>query len=101
MTSDSQHGRLLRRLSLLRCWDRCGGLIIWNDDTLRQEGAGRWASIVELNALLHYLDIVRSPLLGAHQELRYWVVVVSLTVVGWLFAAFAMRQYRARVPYWV
>jgi ABC-2 type transport system permease protein len=24
-----------------------------------------------------------------------------LTVVGWILAAFAMRQYRARVPYWV
>jgi ABC-2 type transport system permease protein len=29
------------------------------------------------------------------------VVVVGLTVVGWLCAAFAMRQYRARVAYWV
>jgi len=75
--------------------------IIWNDDTLRQQGAGRWANIVELNPLLHYLDIVRAPLLGAHQELRHWVVVVALTAIGWFLAAFAMRQYRARVPYWV
>ena len=57
--------------------------IIWNDDTLRQQGAGRWASIVELNPLLHYLDIVRAPLLGAHQELRHWAVVLVLTAVGW------------------
>jgi ABC-2 type transport system permease protein len=28
-------------------------------------------------------------------------VVVVLTAVGWVLAAFAMRQYRARVPYWV
>lgn len=56
---------------------------------------------MELNPLLHYLDIVRAPLLGAHQELRHWAVVLVLTVVGWVFAAFAMRQYRARVPYWV
>jgi ABC-2 type transport system permease protein len=75
--------------------------IIWNDETLRQQGAGRWSSIVELNPLLHYLDIVRAPLLGAHQELRHWAVVLVLTVVGWIMAAFAMRQYRARVPYWV
>jgi ABC-2 type transport system permease protein len=75
--------------------------IIWNDDTLRQQGAGQWSKIVELNPLLHYLDIVRAPLLGSHQELRHWAVVVGLTVVGWLLAAFAMRQYRARVPYWV
>jgi ABC-2 type transport system permease protein len=28
-------------------------------------------------------------------------VVIALTVIGWVLAAFAMRQYRARVPYWV
>jgi len=60
-----------------------------------------YAKIVELNPLLHYLDIVRAPLLGADQELRHWVVVLSLTVIGWILAALAMRQYRARVPYWV
>ena len=75
--------------------------IIWNDDTMRQQGAGRWSKIVELNPLLHYLDIVRAPLLGAHQELRHWAVVIVLTIVGWGLAAVAMRQYRARVPYWV
>lgn len=75
--------------------------IIWNESTLEAQGAGGWAKIVELNPLLHYLDIVRAPLLGADQELRHWVVVIVLTVVGWTFAALAMRQYRARVPYWV
>ncbi|MBV9090800.1 MAG: ABC transporter permease [Mycobacteriaceae bacterium] len=75
--------------------------IIWNDQTLTQQGAGRWGKIIELNPLLHYLDIVRAPLLGAPQELRHWVVVLVLTVIGWMLAAFAMRQYRSRVPYWV
>ena len=75
--------------------------IIWNDATLAQQGAGRWGKIIELNPLLHYLDIVRAPLLGAPQELRHWVVVLVLTVIGWVLAAFAMRQYRSRVPYWV
>ena len=49
--------------------------IIWNESTLEQQGAGKWAKIVELNPLLHYLDIVRAPLLGAEQEVRHWVVV--------------------------
>ncbi|MGB3351187.1 MAG: ABC transporter permease [Mycobacterium sp.] len=75
--------------------------IIWNESTLRSQGAGDWARIVELNPLLHYLDIVRAPLLGAEQELRHWLVVIALTIIGWIFAALAMRQYRARVPYWV
>jgi ABC-2 type transport system permease protein len=75
--------------------------IIWNESTLQQQGAGSYAKIVELNPLLHYLDIVRAPLLGADQELRHWLVVIVLTVIGWIVAALAMRQYRARVPYWV
>ncbi len=75
--------------------------IIWNAQTLAQQGSSRWGKIVELNPLLHYLDIVRAPLLGAPQELRHWVVVIVLTVIGWILAAFAMRQYRSRVPYWV
>jgi ABC-2 type transport system permease protein len=75
--------------------------IIWNDATLARQGAGRWGKIIELNPLLHYLDIVRAPLLGAPQELRHWLVVIVLTVIGWILAALAMRQYRSRVPYWV
>jgi ABC-2 type transport system permease protein len=27
--------------------------------------------------------------------------VIGLTIIGWLVAVFALRQYRARVPYWV
>jgi len=75
--------------------------IIWNDQTLRGQGAGTWSKIVQLNPLLHYVDIVRAPLLGEPQHLHHWLVVIVLTVVGWIVAALAMRQYRARVPYWV
>ena len=55
---------------------------------------GEWAQ-----NLIHKLEI------GAGRRVvRITVmtlVVVALTVVGWVLAAFAMRQYRARVPYWV
>ncbi|TXI50788.1 galactan export ABC transporter permease subunit Wzm/RfbD [Mycolicibacter arupensis] len=75
--------------------------IIWNYETLRQQGATRWMNVVELNPLMHYLEIVRAPLLGAHQSLRHWAVVLVLTVVGWAVAAAVLRQFRARVAYWV
>jgi ABC-2 type transport system permease protein len=75
--------------------------IIWNESTLKQQGAGSYTKIIQLNPLLHYLDIVRAPLLGADQEVHHWVVVIGFTIVGWTIAAFAMRQFRARVPYWV
>ncbi|CAN5613518.1 ABC transporter permease [soil metagenome] len=75
--------------------------IIWNDQTLRDQGAAGWAKIIEFNPLLHYVDIVRAPLLGADQELRHWIVVIALTLIGWTVTAFALRQYRSRVAYWV
>jgi ABC-2 type transport system permease protein len=75
--------------------------IIWNESTLQAQGAGNYTRIIELNPLLHYLDIVRAPLLGADQEIHHWVVVIVLTIIGWCVAALAMRQFRARVPYWV
>ena len=67
----------------------------------RDRARAALAQALELNPLLHYLDIVRAPLLGAHQEVRHWIVVLVLTAIGWVLAVFAMRQYRSRVPYWV
>ena len=36
---------------------------IWDESTLQQQGASQYTKIVQLNPLLHYLDIVRAPLL--------------------------------------
>jgi ABC-2 type transport system permease protein len=59
------------------------------------------ARLVEFNPLLHYIEIIRQPMLGHEQHIRHWIVVLVLTVVGWAFTLFALRRYRARVPYWV
>jgi ABC-2 type transport system permease protein len=40
-------------------------------------------------------------MLGQPQELRFWVVVLCITVVGWALTLFALRRYRSRVSYWV
>ncbi|MGY1623502.1 ABC transporter permease [Geodermatophilus sp. SYSU D00965] len=59
------------------------------------------ARLVEFNPLLHYIEIIRQPMLGHEQHVRHWIVVLVLTVVGWALTLFALRRYRARVPYWV
>ena len=59
------------------------------------------ARLVEFNPLLHFLQIVRQPLLGQPQEPRHWVVVGVITVVGWALALVVLRRYRARISYWV
>jgi ABC-2 type transport system permease protein len=59
------------------------------------------ATLAELNPFLHFLEIVRAPLLGQDQQLHHWSVVLAITVVGWALTMFVLRLYRARVPYWV
>jgi ABC-2 type transport system permease protein len=59
------------------------------------------ARLAELNPFLHFLEILRRPMLGEPQVLRYWVVVLVITVVGWAATLFVMRNYRSRVSYWV
>jgi ABC-2 type transport system permease protein len=59
------------------------------------------ARLAELNPFLHFIEILRRPMLGQPQELRHWVVVGIITVVGWAVTLVVLRQYRARVSYWV
>jgi ABC-2 type transport system permease protein len=59
------------------------------------------ARLAELNPFLHFVEILRRPMLGQNQEPRFWIVVLAITVVGWLLTLVVLRRYRARVPYWV
>jgi len=59
------------------------------------------AQLAELNPFLHFMEIIRRPMLGASFELRHWVVVLVITAVGWALTLVVLRNYRARVSYWV
>jgi ABC-2 type transport system permease protein len=59
------------------------------------------ARLAELNPFLHYIEIIRRPMLGEPQIWRHWYVVLGITVVGWVVTLYALRRYRARVSYWV
>jgi ABC-2 type transport system permease protein len=59
------------------------------------------ARLAELNPFLHFVEILRRPMLGQPQELRHWIVVLVITVVGWALTLVVLRRYRARVSYWV
>jgi ABC-2 type transport system permease protein len=59
------------------------------------------ARLAEFNPLLHFLEILRRPMLGQTQELRHWVVVLVITVLGWALTMVVLRRYRSRVSYWV
>ncbi|MGH3670624.1 MAG: galactan export ABC transporter permease subunit Wzm/RfbD [Pseudonocardiaceae bacterium] len=77
--------------------------IVWDYEQLRGKGGavGERARLAELNPFLHYVEILRRPMIGESFELRHWVVTLTITVVGWAAALVVLRNYRARVSYWV
>ena len=76
--------------------------IVWQYDTLlRNPAVAERARIAEINPVLHFVEILRQPLLGQPIVGRHWIVVGVITVVGCLAALVFLRNFRARVPYWV
>ena len=59
------------------------------------------SAYVELNPVMHFVEIVRQPLLGEPIVWRHWAVVGAITVVGCGVALLCLRNYRSRVAYWV
>ncbi|WP_227978859.1 ABC transporter permease [Nocardia spumae] len=77
--------------------------VMWTTKSLHDQGGSvsERAKLVELVPTYHYLEIVRAPLLGDPVHARSWLVVGVITVVGWVLALLALKQFRSRVPYWV
>ncbi|MFC4005057.1 ABC transporter permease [Prauserella oleivorans] len=78
--------------------------IVWSTDILKQRfgDAVSWRDLIaELNPLYHFIQILRAPLIGNEQSWHHWAVVGGITVLGWALALVVMRNYRARVSYWV
>ncbi|SMD21449.1 ABC transporter permease [Lentzea albidocapillata] len=78
--------------------------IVWHAGVLNKVsgGDGGWRVLIaELNPVYHYLEIVRAPLLGHVVDWHHWAIVGGMTVVGWAVALVALRNWRARVSYWV
>ncbi|WP_236790074.1 ABC transporter permease [Amycolatopsis sp. GM8] len=80
--------------------------IVWPIDQLYGTGAraelARWVvPIVHLNPFYHFVQILRAPLIGQAVSFGSWLVVIGITIVGWALALVALRNYRARVSYWV
>lgn len=78
--------------------------IVWiYEDLLNSANAtiAERARLAEINPFLHFLEIIRRPMLGQAQELRHWVVVGVITVAGWAVTFVVLKRYRSRISYWV
>ena len=72
--------------------------IVWSYERLKSNPL---AAYVELNPVMHFVEIVRQPLLGQPIVWRHWAVVGVITVVGCAVSLICLRNYRSRVAYWV
>ncbi len=72
--------------------------IVWSYERLKSNPL---AGYIELNPAMHFVEILREPLLGQEIVWRHWIVVGAITVVGSAVALVCLRNYRSRVAYWV
>jgi ABC-2 type transport system permease protein len=77
--------------------------IVWDYEQLKNRAGsiGERARLAELNPFLHFVEILRRPMIGESFEPRHWVVTLAITVLGWMAALLILRNYRSRVSYWV
>jgi ABC-2 type transport system permease protein len=78
--------------------------IVWDYATLANSSnpaVAERAHLAELNPVMHYLEIIREPLLNEPIVWGHWYVVAVITVVGCVGALMVLRNYRSRVAYWV
>jgi ABC-2 type transport system permease protein len=72
--------------------------IVWSYDRLRSHPL---APYIELNPVMHFVEILRQPMLGQPIAWRHWYIVGAITVTGCIAALVFLRNYRSRVAYWV
>lgn len=78
--------------------------IVWSADILYKNfgDQGDWRFLItDLNPIYHYIELIRAPMIGNQQAWTHWVVVAGFTVAGWALTLLVLRNYRARVSYWV
>ncbi|MGC8530275.1 MAG: ABC transporter permease [Leptospirillia bacterium] len=57
--------------------------------------------IMEYNPLFHVLAIARNSLSGGPIPIGSWLVVVGMTLGGWVLAFQLLVRYRGRIAYWL
>lgn len=61
----------------------------------------RFTRFVDFNLLFHYVDIVRSPLLGRPPAAWSWEITVVATIAGWGLTLWVYSRFRRRLAYWL
>ena len=57
--------------------------------------------VADANPAYHLIEVVRTPALGMAPQMLSWVVVISMTIVGWSLASALMVSKARRIVYWL
>ena len=57
--------------------------------------------VADANPAYHLIEVVRAPALGMAPQALSWVVVISMTIVGWGLASALMVSKARRIVYWL
>jgi lipopolysaccharide transport system permease protein len=72
--------------------------VIWQPNALPE---GTAELLLGLNPFYHFLEIMRSPILGQAPTAENWLVALAITLVAGTVAFLFARKYKNRLAYWV
>jgi lipopolysaccharide transport system permease protein len=72
--------------------------IVWSPEIMVERGR---AIIVNVNPFYHFIEIIRSPLLGSSVLYSSYIFVLVVTIVSACSAFLLVDKYQNRVSYWV
>jgi ABC-2 type transport system permease protein/lipopolysaccharide transport system permease protein len=71
--------------------------ILWYPDSV----SGIRTIFVYFNPFFYFIEILRAPLLGQVPGLIIWIVVLGMTVVGWIITLPVYANWRQRIAFWI
>jgi ABC-type polysaccharide/polyol phosphate export permease len=70
--------------------------IFWFPNSLSKDS---W--IILLNPATHYIDLIRSPLLGQYPTLNSWAISIFIFITSLFVAIWAYRSKKQQVVFWI
>lgn len=72
--------------------------IIWLQNLVTEQ---KFLILIQFNPIYHFLELVRNPLLGLAISLKSFIIIILITILGWIFSLFIFGKYSKRIVYWL
>ena len=62
---------------------------------------GRFNFLLTANPFYHLIEICRSYIVGGSAPISSWIIVLVITLAGWLVTAILYDKYKNRIAFWI